>query len=81
LCLENAHFCLAYIDIGGVAPKALVFTRNKENMAGGKRIFISIYEGESIYPQCGCIRVSVGSTVVFARMTRRGFLLITAAQI
>ena len=40
-CLENIHFCLAYTDIGGVAPKALVFTLNKGNMAHGKMIFIS----------------------------------------
>jgi len=32
---------LAYTDIGGVVPKALVFTHNKENMALGKMIFIS----------------------------------------
>jgi hypothetical protein len=46
LCLvfrKNTHFCLGCTDIGGVAPKALVFTRNKENMAHGKRIFISTY--------------------------------------
>jgi len=39
--LENTHFCLAYTEISGVAPKVLVFTCNKENMAHGKLIFIS----------------------------------------
>jgi hypothetical protein len=39
-CLENAHFCLAYTDIGGIVLKALVFTCNKEIMALGKMIFI-----------------------------------------
>jgi len=24
-CLESIHFCLAYTEIGGVAPKVLVF--------------------------------------------------------
>ena len=33
------------------------------------------------YPQCSCICVSVGSTVVFACTARRGFLLITTVQI
>ena len=33
------------------------------------------------YPQCSCICVSVGSTVVFACIARRGFLLITTVQV
>ena len=33
------------------------------------------------YPQCSCICVSVGSTVVFACIARHGFLLITAVQV
>ena len=33
------------------------------------------------YPQCSVIRVSVGSTVVFACIPRRGFLLITTVQV
>jgi hypothetical protein len=32
------------------------------------------------YPQCSCICVSVGSTVVFTCIARRGFLLITTVQ-
>ena len=33
------------------------------------------------YLQCSCICVSVGSTVVFACLARRGFLLITTVQV
>jgi hypothetical protein len=33
------------------------------------------------YPQCSCISVSVGSTVVFAFIARRCFLLITASHV
>ena len=33
------------------------------------------------YSQCSCICVSVGSTVVFACIARRGFLLITTVQV
>ena len=33
------------------------------------------------YPQCSCICVSVGSTVVFACIARRGFHLITTVQV
>jgi len=33
------------------------------------------------YPQCCCICVSVGSTVIFAHIAESGFLLITAVQV
>ena len=32
------------------------------------------------YPHCSCVCVSVGSTVVFACISRRGFLLITTVH-
>jgi len=66
-CLENVHFCLAYTDIGGVAPKALVFTRNKENMARGKRIFISTYEDESIIIRNEVAFVFLSAALSFSR--------------
>jgi hypothetical protein len=43
ILVKNTHFCLGCTDIGGVAPKALVSTRNKENIACDKRKFISKY--------------------------------------
>jgi hypothetical protein len=33
------------------------------------------------YPQCSCICVSVGSTVILRSITMRGFLVIISAQV
>ena len=50
----------------------------EENSVSEKKY---IYEGESIIIRNSCICVSVGSTVVFGRIARRGFLLITTVQV
>ena len=39
------------------------------------------YEGEPNYLHCSYICISAGSTVVFACLARRGFLLITTVQL
>ena len=44
-------------------------------------VAIKFYEGESIIIRNAVAFVSVGSTVVYACIARRGFLLITAAQV
>jgi hypothetical protein len=42
----------------------------------------SLLQGEvNNYPQCSCIYVSVGSTVVLRSIAMRGFLVIISAQV
>jgi hypothetical protein len=78
-CRNNKEYVLIYLDI----LYKDIRRNHKHLVIFSCVVYIHTYIRGRVnyYPQCSCICVSVGSTVVFARIARRVFYLITAAQV